>query len=357
MPDNFDEEDWAVDLYSGPVETAVLNGAFPQEFEAEAIDTEPSDIDSEYYEVAWTRDQPGLPKEEADGLFIAFIPKAIYQEAFGDIGEPPDDFAEICAKLTIERRDEPDDKKSHPNWKCWLEVTKATFLRWQLDEDDEDLYDYDEQDDVSPIEISQELGDPNESIAQKLEDLLSAFEAKGADGIRKSMQAALTREEIERRTSWFPASLPQPIIELYEWANGQASDPWGEPHPFVFRDMGFLSLENAATEYESMMSSYGINNTLEDDGIELATSFPIAAFNGGWYVVPVGEHNFGSDTPQPVVCVLEGIDMHFHSIPKMLDTCNEWVRTSSYDYADGELTEHEEMAIWVKHNPGIDGDE
>jgi len=355
LSDKFKEEDWAVDLYLEAGEAAVLNAAFPQEFEVEDIDSEPSEIDGEYHEVAWTTDRPGLPKEQAGGMFIAFMPKTVYQQAFGSIGEPPDEYAEMCARLIVEKRDEPQDQKSHPNWKCWLEVTEATFLRWQVDQDDDENDDEDVV--LDQIEISHELGDPDESIAQKLENLLAAFEAKGADGIRKSMQAALTREEIERRTSWFPASLPQSVIELYEWANGQASDPWNEPYPFVFRDMGFLSLENAATEYESMMSSYGVDNTLEDDGIELATSFPIAAFNGGWYVVPVAKHTLDTDNPQPVVCVLEGIDMQFHSIPKMLDTCNEWVRASSYDYEDGELNEREEMAIWLKHNPGIDGDE
>jgi len=175
--------------------------------------------------------------------------------------------------------------------------------------------------------------------------------------MRESIQSALSRDEINKRTGWFPASLPEPIIELYAWANGQAKAPWNEPNRFVFRDMGFLSLENAAAEYESMMASYGVDNTVEDDGLALATSFPFAAFNGGWYVVPAGKHSFNTDNPQPVVCVLEGIEMQFHSIPKMLDTCTEWVGTDSYNCEDGELNEREEEAIWVKHNPGIDCDD
>ena len=45
--------------------------------------------------------------------------------------------------------------------------------------------------------------------------------------------------------------------------------------------------------------------------------------------------------------------MHFHSVPKMLDTCIEWARASSYDYEGGGLDEDDEMSIWVKHNPGV----
>lgn len=367
MSDKFNLDDWHVEITKGPVESAFLESKFPREVESEEISDEPSSIDSEYYDVIWLSDHPEYPKVRAQpGMFIAFMHKDLHQRILGVIGEPPDEYAYIRAKFTVEKRDAPDDKKSHPKWKCWLEVTEATFLSWEVDEfDDGDLDVIDRHDDqdegdnrggeeqADPARISAAVGDPSEPIAQKLESLLSAFEAKGADGIRDSMLPGLSREEIAQRSSWFPASLPEPILELYEWANGQANDAWNEPNPFWFRDMGFLSLEGAAAEYKSMMSTYGIDNALEDDGVLLATSFPIAAFNGGWYVVPAEQHELRTANAHPVVCVFEGIDMLYHSVQKMLDTCNEWVRSSSYAYEDASLDEDEEMKIWEKHNPGV----
>ncbi len=193
-----------------------------------------------------------------------------------------------------------------------------------------------------------------DTIAARLDTLLAAYEANGAKTIRDSLQPGLSREQIEQACAWFPARVPEPVIELYQWRNGQASDAWSEDFPFWFRDMSFSSLATAATEYASMMSSYGVDNTLEDDGILLATAFPFAAFNGGWYVVPAEGHKLRTDTEFPVVSVMEGIDLFYHSIEKMLDTCNEWVRADSYDLEDSCLEDEvEEERIWLKHNPGV----
>ncbi|MGI9238821.1 MAG: hypothetical protein ACR2QZ_15585 [Woeseiaceae bacterium] len=192
-----------------------------------------------------------------------------------------------------------------------------------------------------------------DSISAKLNSLLSAFETHGAEAIRDSLLPGLSREEIQQRSSWFPASVPDPIVDMYMWRNGQANDAWNEPNPFWFRDMSFSSLEIAEAEYQSMVSSYGVDNTLEDDGVVLKTSFPFAAFNGGWYVVPAEEHNMDVENRYPVICVLQGIDWYFVSIEKMLDTCNEWVRCNGYDYQDASLDEESEMRIWKQHNPGV----
>jgi hypothetical protein len=190
-------------------------------------------------------------------------------------------------------------------------------------------------------------------IASKLDSLLSAFEIQGADNIRDSLLPGLSREEIEQRCAWFPGKVPEPVMEMYMWRNGQANDAWGEESPFWFRDMTFSSLEIAKTEYQSMVSSYGVDNTLEDDGVILKTSFPFAAFNGGWYVVPSEEHTMRVDSRFPVICVLQGIDWFFVSIEAMLDTCNEWVRSSNYDYEEASLDEDTENRIWKQHNPGV----
>jgi len=195
-----------------------------------------------------------------------------------------------------------------------------------------------------------------DTIPTKLEALLTAYEGHGADTIRDSLLPGLAREEIEQRCSWFPATVPEPVLEMYMWRSGQANDAWNEPFPFWFRDMSFCSLEIAAAEYQSMISSYGVDNTMELDGVLLRSSFPFAAFNGGWYVVPAEEHRLNVDSTFPVVCVLQGIDWYFHSVEKMLDTCNEWVRCDGYEYGDGSLDEEREKRIWIKHNPGVFSD-
>ncbi|MDJ0941026.1 MAG: hypothetical protein QNJ00_14795 [Woeseiaceae bacterium] len=194
-----------------------------------------------------------------------------------------------------------------------------------------------------------------DTIAARLNALLAAYEAKGAKTIRDSLQPGLAREQIEQACAWFPAKVPEPIIEMYQWRNGQTQDAWNEDFPFWFRDMSFSSLATAKVEYASMMQSYGIENSLEYDRILLATSFPFAAFNGGWYVVPADGHNLKTDTEFPVISVMEGIDLFYYSIETMLDTCIECVRSDSYDLEDAGMGEDEETEerIWLKHNPGI----
>jgi hypothetical protein len=187
-----------------------------------------------------------------------------------------------------------------------------------------------------------------DTISARLDSLLSAFESHCGIVIRDSLLPGLSREEIEQRCSWFPATIPDPVIEMYMWRNGQANDAWSEPNPFWFRDMSFSSLEIAKNEYQGMLSTYGVDNTLEDDGVILKTSFPFAAFNGGWYVVPSEEHTLPVESRYPVICVFEGIDWYFVSIEKMLDTCHDWVRHDGYEYEDAALDEDAEMSIWKK---------
>ena len=194
-----------------------------------------------------------------------------------------------------------------------------------------------------------------DTITDKLNALLTAYEERGADTIRDSLLPGLSRPEIEKSCAWYPAEIPDPVAELYMWRNGQANDAWSEPNPFWFRDMTFSSLDIAASEYQSMISSYGEGNTLEDDRVVLETCFPFAAFNGGWYVVPSEKHIMNVDSRFPVICVFQGIDWYFISIEKMLDTCIEWVRSDDYNYEDASLDEATERRIWRHHNPGVFG--
>jgi hypothetical protein len=188
-------------------------------------------------------------------------------------------------------------------------------------------------------------------------DQLSKTYEKKSHHVVQSLIDSVTASDLEKQCEqWFPSKVPESVVMLYSWKGGQAKDAWEEKFPFWFRDMSFISfisLEQAKFEYESMMSSYGVDNLLEEDGIELRFSFPFAAFNGGWFVVPSSTHQWSDKYPEPVICVMQGINLYFHSVEIMLKTCNEWVAHPNYSSDESELNEDIEMSIWKKHNPSI----
>jgi hypothetical protein len=187
------------------------------------------------------------------------------------------------------------------------------------------------------------------SISLRLDALLAAYEAKGHP-MKATLKPGLSEKEFCKRTQWFPGTIPPELFEMYSWHNGQRNEPWSETHPFWFRDMAFSSVELAESEYKSMMESYGIDSTLERDGVELSTCFPFAAFNGGWYVLPTEKQTLIPKLKLPVVCVFQGIEVYFLSIEKMLDTCIQWVNQPNYRlFGETEV----EFEIWRNNNPGI----
>ncbi|KJS28847.1 MAG: hypothetical protein VR64_22740 [Desulfatitalea sp. BRH_c12] len=186
------------------------------------------------------------------------------------------------------------------------------------------------------------------NLHNSLERLLKAFESKGMN-VNDSLLPALTESEIKNQCSWFPGELTDEIIALYEWRGGQTKDALESEQPFWFRDNSFCSIERARFEYKSMMDSYG---TYKPDHHMLKNAFPIASFNGAWYVIPTKGHNLASALKRPVISVHEGIVIYFYSIEKMVETCVEWVEHNNYS-SDGLYPESIEMEIWKKHNPGI----
>ena len=181
-----------------------------------------------------------------------------------------------------------------------------------------------------------------------LEKLLEAFESRGMN-VGQSLLPGLSESELKDKCSWFPGELTEEIVALYEWRGGQEKDAWESEHPFWFRDNSFCSIERAKFEYGSMMASYG---TYEPDHQMLKHAFPIASFNGAWYVIPTKGHNLASSLKRPIISVHEGIDIYFYSIEKMVETCVEWVEHNKYS-SSGLNQESIEMEIWRKHNPGI----
>jgi len=73
QPESFNEDDWHLDILKFPIEEKFLDSQFPKEIQIlEWIDTKPSKIDRDYYDVSWrTESENG----ERPGLFVAFVQK------------------------------------------------------------------------------------------------------------------------------------------------------------------------------------------------------------------------------------------------------------------------------------------
>ncbi|MEM8529182.1 MAG: hypothetical protein AAGG68_31410 [Bacteroidota bacterium] len=187
-----------------------------------------------------------------------------------------------------------------------------------------------------------------QQLHQQLERLLNAFETKGIN-VKNSLLPGLSEQEIREQCAWFPGNIPEEIIALYEWRGGQ-DESLGDDR-FVFRDNKFCSLKKAEAEYQSMMQFYGIID--ESTGQEtLKYSFPIASFDGAFYVIPTKSHSFDSALEKPIISVFQGFDIFYYSLEKMVETCVEWVQHENYEVT-GLYPEEVELEIWQKHNPGI----
>lgn len=182
----------------------------------------------------------------------------------------------------------------------------------------------------------------------QLEALRLAFEKK-QHSVTKSLLPPIPEGELRARCAWFPTALPDEIVALYGWRGGQANDPWGEEFPFWFRDCGFCSPTRAAHEYHSMMESYGTNPDCHD---LLKYSFPFAAFNGGWLVLPCRTQSLDIRLARPVITVHLDISIHYHCIETMLATCVAWVSSPAYRPGHS-LPEDIERRIWHQHNPQV----
>jgi len=184
-----------------------------------------------------------------------------------------------------------------------------------------------------------------------LEELRLAFQAKYLN-VSDTLLPPLNEQELRGQCEWFPGEIIPELIALYSWRGGQEPGPWDladNDYPFWFRDCAFSSLAIAENEYRSMMTSYG---QFPEFHSMLKTCFPFAAFNGGWLVIPTTSHDFDKDLKRPVISVMEGIDVYFYSIERMVETCIDWVSHPAYD-ADQSLPDDVELEIWRKHNPGI----
>lgn len=191
----------------------------------------------------------------------------------------------------------------------------------------------------------------NVQILKLLDELRSAFISRGCD-VDRYLQPGLSREEIVAQTSQLAFTLPEDLIDLYTWRNGQSSDAEWESEAFRFRDNSFISLERALVEYEEFRQFYGPINSIEEDGFDLDLSFPFATLDGAWYVLVCGPHKLKSPHPHPVISIFEGIELSYHSLESMLNACIAWVSDPHWT-KDSGLDPELEINIWKRHNPGI----
>lgn len=185
----------------------------------------------------------------------------------------------------------------------------------------------------------------------QLEALRLAYEAKGQH-VSSSLLPPLNEVALRERCAWFPAALPQELTSLYAWHGGQDKKVDQDKFPFWFRDCGFISPNEAEREYKDIMSIYGQNPM---DHELLKYSFPFAAFNSGWLVLPCKGQSLDLRFPRPVIFVMEGITVFFYSMQLMIDTCVEWVSHPQLN-EHAQLPPEIELKIWQKHNPGIFAD-
>jgi len=187
-----------------------------------------------------------------------------------------------------------------------------------------------------------------ERLHAGLEALRLAYEAKGLN-VTETLQPGLSADALRERCSgWFPAPLPEELLALYAWRGGQTETKDAKDFAFSFRDCAFSTPDDAKAEYISIMNSYGAHPR---DTELLRNCFPFAAFNGGWLVMPCAGQSLQPALKRPIISILQGVDVHYHSIERTVTTATDWVRHPKHD-GHGLPTDIE-LDIWQRHNPGI----
>jgi len=183
----------------------------------------------------------------------------------------------------------------------------------------------------------------------RLEALRLAYEAR-QEHVSATLQPGLAEAALRERCAWFPSRLPDEVVALYAWHDGQPSPPEEEPYPFLFRDCGFTSIRNAEKDYRMIMASYGTQPGLHE---LLKHSFPFAAFDAGYLVLTCGGRFPGSPFEHTVVSVFQNVMPMFYSMESMVETCIEWVGDTGSLAGLPFIGKALEDEVLERHNPGI----
>ena len=186
------------------------------------------------------------------------------------------------------------------------------------------------------------------AIAQGMERIIEAIRKKGfpIDGF---LGAGLSEQEIRDKVKHLPFSLPAEIVELYQWHNGQVP----ECQLYLFRDQRFLPLDEALDDYQMIQTYFVPALGGVDVGVDLRSCFPFAGFEGANYVVPCRGHTLIGGQELPIICVFEGVEVHFLNFAAMTDTIIAWYEAGAHRVDAPLVDEKSELRIWKQHNPGL----
>lgn len=187
------------------------------------------------------------------------------------------------------------------------------------------------------------------SIAESCDRLLAAYESKGI-AVRANLNAGLDRASITAAVAPLGIELPEEVLALYAWRNGHVDEELYDAK-LCFRDNHLLSLEQAIEEYRILNERNTKQELMENFGLDVSKSFPVAGFEGCVYVVAWGRHAWRKRTPRPVIQLFEDVTRFFYSVPKMLETAHTWVSHPAWQAY--ELDSDIEDEIWQRLNPGV----
>ena len=189
------------------------------------------------------------------------------------------------------------------------------------------------------------------AITELLDELRLAHLERGRD-VDRHLKPGIPHAEVLERTAHLGLALPDDLLELYEWRDGQDEQQAEmDTDAFSFRDNVFADLDWALREYPVIQEYYAPEPDSIPYGFELTETFPFAHFMGSSYVVVCGAHTLDSPSPNPVAGIFQGVDMYFHSLETMLETCLEWMRHPDWD-RESLLDDEIEREIWRRRNPG-----
>jgi hypothetical protein len=159
----------------------------------------------------------------------------------------------------------------------------------------------------------------------------------------------LSRAYIQEKTSQYPFYFPEALIELYEWHNGTNDEDF-----LMFRDMAWLSLENAIPEYELMMEAFWSEGDNEEIGLEPKKMFPFAGFTGFNLYLSYPGQRMCPTLALPIICTGKGVlEPYYDSFTSMLDTVEEWFTVGEHKEYSCKVQEGIAHEIRRKHNADI----
>lgn len=165
--------------------------------------------------------------------------------------------------------------------------------------------------------------------------------------IKNYLNTPLTKDQIITQCQKLPFSLPDEIIELYEWHNGVKE----ECEIPLFRDNQFISLETALEEYDSINLYYNIPGV--EHCVNLKKCFPFAAYMGSYYVLSTEKHSQPTELINPIINVFEGVDIAFLNLETMIKTCMAWYQEGVRNVHNPSVNYDREIEVWKRLNPDI----